>query len=193
MSFIMVDRTLRWAHHSSHRPPLHKGFCSCSTKAVWALSCPYPQCWQNWGPPWAGATLSESLLASLTETPHLLFSTSMLLVCPRQKHWQAFEFGCADGSGQGSRKGSHVYEINTLLWNFGRPQPRIGGLSVSKTERIRRQSRSETSRRAGDQIWQTYIWYLPVICTHSVKRTFGGFMSCLPPWHLYVHADTKLW
>ena len=67
----------------------------------------------------------------------------------RQK--QAFEFGCADGQGQASRRGSHVYEINTWLWNFGRPQPRVGGLSVAKTERIRRQARSETSRRA----WET--------------------------------------
>ena len=55
---------------------------------------------------------------------------------PRQK--QAFEYGCADGSGQGSRRGSHVYEINSWLWNFGRPQPRIGGLSVAKTEGVRR-------------------------------------------------------
>ena len=68
----------------------------------------------------------------------------------RQK--QAFKFGCADGQGQASRRGSHVYEINTWLWNFGRPQPRVGGLSVAKTERIRRQSRSETSRRA----WETW-------------------------------------
>ena len=67
----------------------------------------------------------------------------------RQK--QAFEFGCANCQGQASRRGSHVYEINTWLWNFGRPQPRVGGLSVAKTERIRRQSRSETSRRA----WET--------------------------------------
>jgi hypothetical protein len=65
---------------------------------------------------------------------------------PQQK--QAFEFGCADGSGQGSRRGSHVYEINTWLWNFGRPQPRIAGLSVAKTERIRRASRSDSARRA---------------------------------------------
>ena len=57
----------------------------------------------------------------------------------------------ADGQGQASRRGSHVYEINTWLWNFGRPQPRVGGLSVAKTERIRRQARSETSRRA----WET--------------------------------------
>ena len=120
---------------------------------------------------------------------------------PRQK--QAFEYGCADGSGQGSRRGSHVYEINNWLWNFGSPQPRIGGLSVAKTERIRRQSRSETARRtaatkkarkrAVDEIWQTYTWYLPVICTNSVNRAFRGFMTCLPPWQLYVHAGAKLW
>jgi hypothetical protein len=28
------------------------------------------------------------------------------------------------------------YEINTWLWNFGRPQPRVGGHSVAKTEKI---------------------------------------------------------
>jgi hypothetical protein len=62
---------------------------------------------------------------------------------------QAFEFGCADGqAGPVSRRGSHVYEINTWLWNFCRPQPRVGGLSVAKTERISRESRSKTSRRA---------------------------------------------
>ncbi len=46
----------------------------------------------------------------------------------------AFEYCCADGAGPTSRRGSHVYEINTWLWNFGRPQPRVGGLSVAKTE-----------------------------------------------------------
>jgi hypothetical protein len=49
----------------------------------------------------------------------------------RQK--QAFEFGSADGASQGSRRGSHVYEINTWLWNFGRPQPRVGGILVAET------------------------------------------------------------
>ena len=34
--------------------------------------------------------------------------------------------------------------------NFGRPQPRIGGLSVAETKGVRRQSRSETSRRAAE-------------------------------------------
>ena len=38
----------------------------------------------------------------------------------RQK--TAFECGCADGPGPALRKGSHVYEINTWLWAFGRPQ-----------------------------------------------------------------------
>ena len=64
---------------------------------------------------------------------------------------QAFEFGCADGQGPASRRGSPVYEVNDWLWNFGRPQPRVGGLSVSNTERIRRRSRSEASRRS----WET--------------------------------------
>ena len=59
----------------------------------------------------------------------------------------AFECGCADGAGLNSRMGSHVYEINTWLWNFGRPQPRVGGLSVAKTEKIRREARSEASKR----------------------------------------------
>jgi hypothetical protein len=61
----------------------------------------------------------------------------------------AFESGCADDKKPASRRGSHVYEIYTWLWNLGRPQPQVGGLLVAKTEMIRRQSRSETSRRAG--------------------------------------------
>ena len=63
----------------------------------------------------------------------------------RQK--DAFECGCADGAGPTSRRGSHVYEINTWLWNFGRPQPRVGDLSVAKTEKLRRKSLSEASKR----------------------------------------------
>jgi hypothetical protein len=31
----------------------------------------------------------------------------------------AFESSCADGPGPASRRGSHVYEIYTWLWNFG--------------------------------------------------------------------------
>ncbi len=47
----------------------------------------------------------------------------------RQK--QAFKFGCADGQGPASRRGSHVYEINDWLWIFGRPQPRVGYHSIT--------------------------------------------------------------
>ena len=54
-----------------------------------------------------------------------------------------FEYGCADGPLQGSRRGSHVYEVNTWLWNFGRPQPRVGGLSVAATQKIRKRCKGE--------------------------------------------------
>ena len=64
----------------------------------------------------------------------------------RQK--TAFDCGCADVPGRASREGSHFYEINTWLWSFGRPQPRIGGLFVSKAQRIRKASRSEAAKRA---------------------------------------------
>ena len=62
----------------------------------------------------------------------------------RQK--QAFEFWCADGQGPASRRGSHAYEINTWLC---RPYPRVGGLSVAKTEMIRRQSRTPGQKHPG--------------------------------------------
>ena len=91
-------------------------------------------------------------------------STISYKYAPRQK--QAFEFRCADGASQGSRRGSHVYEINTWLWNFGRPQPRVRGLSVARTERIRRKSRSETSRRA----WETRKAHeLELACTYHFQ------------------------
>jgi hypothetical protein len=57
----------------------------------------------------------------------------------------SLECCCADGAGPASRRVSHVYEINTWLWNFGLPQPSVGGLSVSKTEKIKR--KSEAAKR----------------------------------------------
>jgi hypothetical protein len=62
-----------------------------------------------------------------------------------------FALGCADGPLQGSRRGSHVYEVNTKLWNFGRPQPRVACLSVAETEKIRKRCRGEAARGA----WKT--------------------------------------
>ena len=29
--------------------------------------------------------------------------------------------------------------------------------------------------------------------TNPVNRAFRGYMTCLPHWHLYVHAGAKLW
>jgi hypothetical protein len=69
----------------------------------------------------------------------------------RQK--DAFECCCADGAGPTSQRVIHVYEINTWLWNFGRPQPRVGDLSVAKTEMLRRKIRSEASKRG----WATKL------------------------------------
>ena len=81
-----------------------------------------------------------SFLAFFMAMPCLPFHTLASMLLDRSRP-----------SNSGSRRGSHVYEINTWMWNFGRPQPRVGGLSVVKTEEIRRLSRSETSRRA----WKT--------------------------------------
>ncbi len=49
-----------------------------------------------------------------------------------------FPYGCADGPAKGleTRRGSHVYEVNAWLWNFGRPQPQVACLSVAKTVKI---------------------------------------------------------
>ncbi len=95
----------------------------------------------------------EDLLGREPLFPCFLDSNSISTIPYRYTARQklAFLSGCADGQGPASRRGSHVYEIYTWLWNFGRPQPRVGGLSVAKTVRTRRQSGSETSRRA----WET--------------------------------------
>jgi hypothetical protein len=85
-----------------------------------------------------------------------------LTSCPKDEHLQwfiglygehiipAIMHRYTQGITQG-HWGGHVYEINAWLWNFGRFQPRlprVGGLSVAKTERIRNKSRSEAALRA---------------------------------------------
>ena len=69
----------------------------------------------------------------------------------RQK--RDFAFGCADGPGQGSRRGSHVYEVNTWLWNFGRPQLRVASLSVAKTKKVSKRCRGDVAKSA----WETRL------------------------------------
>jgi hypothetical protein len=81
----------------------------------------------------------HSFLASLTETPHLLFPTSMLLDRSRPLHSAVVTDQARD------LVGVVTLTRSTPGCGSGRPQPRISGLSVAKTERIRRQSRSETS------------------------------------------------
>ncbi len=92
------------------------------------------------------------------------------------RHSRDFAFGCADGPLQGSRRGSHLYEVNTWLWNFGRPQPRVACLSVAETEKIRKRCRGEAARGAwktqrarkraaaeaqvADNIWQAYTCFI---------------------------------
>jgi hypothetical protein len=93
----------------------------------------------------------EDLLGRVPLLPCFRNITSSILYKYAGRQKQAFEFGCADCQGPASRRGSHVYEINDWPWNFCKPQLRVGGLSVAKMERIRRKSRSETSRRA----WET--------------------------------------
>ncbi len=109
--------------------------------------------YMNWTVPALYVGRAEDLLGRVPLFPCFLDGNTSSTIphkyAARQK--QAFEFGCANGHGQASRRGSYVYEINTWLWNFGRPQARVAGLSVAKTERIGRQSRSDTSRRA----WET--------------------------------------
>jgi len=52
-------------------------------------------------------------------------------------------------------RGSHVYEANTWLWNFGQPQPEpsVASLSVAKTEKICK--RSQCRGAAAKSAWKT--------------------------------------
>jgi hypothetical protein len=48
-------------------------------------------------------------------------------------------------------RGSHVYEVNTWLWNFGLPQPCVANLSFAKTEKICKRCRGAAAKSA----WET--------------------------------------
>ena len=50
-----------------------------------------------------------------------------------------FPYCYADVAKESGRKpeGSNVYEVHPWLWPFGRGKPRLGGLSLSKTEVLR--------------------------------------------------------
>ena len=61
-----------------------------------------------------------------------------------------FPMGCADAAGVDGRRGSNVYEVNPWLWQFGRGKPRLGGLSVEKTQERMQAARDERSLRAAE-------------------------------------------
>jgi hypothetical protein len=62
------------------------------------------------------------------------------------------------GSGQGPRRSSHVYEINTWMWNFDRPLPRVGGLSVAKVAA----KPSDMSPHCAQGVPETFIHFASV-------------------------------
>ncbi len=80
------------------------------------------------------------------------------------------------------------------------PQPRVGGLSVAKTEKIRRKSRSEASKRG----WATklackwssygiclvYTWHIPVISlVYPVRQLIMPF-ECYQAWKVASLGET---
>ena len=50
--------------------------------------------------------------------------------------------GSCDTAAANGRRDSNVYEVNPWLWQFGRGKPRLGGLSVEKTD-----DRKETAQK----------------------------------------------
>lgn len=60
-----------------------------------------------------------------------------------------FNMGRAD-SLDGNIHGSSVYEVNLWIWQFGRGRPRIGGLSVEKTDEKRKLCRTQAALASAD-------------------------------------------
>ena len=65
----------------------------------------------------------EDLLGRVPLIPCFLDGNATLTIPHKYSSRQrdAFECCCADGAGPNLQRGSHVYKINTWLWNFGRP------------------------------------------------------------------------
>ena len=61
-----------------------------------------------------------------------------------------FPMGCADAAAVDGRRGSNIYEVNPWLWQFGRGKPRLGGLSVEKTQERMQAASSERNLRAAE-------------------------------------------
>ncbi len=94
----------------------------------------------------------------------------------------AFECGCADGAGPTTRRGSHVYEINTWLWNLDGPSL---AWAASQWPRLRRSKGSPGQRLPSadgqlsglaSDLRLVYVWYI-----HGIYLVY--------PW--YILSDSK--
>ncbi len=61
-----------------------------------------------------------------------------------------FQMGCTDTAVVDCRCGSNIYEVNQWLWQFGHGKPRLGGLSVGKTEERKAAASIERYKRAAE-------------------------------------------
>ncbi len=61
-----------------------------------------------------------------------------------------FPMGCADSAASDGRRGSNVYEVNTLLWNFGCGKPHLGGLTVEETAMRKETVRKDQAKRSSE-------------------------------------------
>ena len=58
--------------------------------------------------------------------------------------------GSCDSAAADGQRGSHVYEVNPWLWQFGRGKPRLGGLSVEQTAERKEAALQERSLRGAE-------------------------------------------
>ena len=61
-----------------------------------------------------------------------------------------FPVGSCDTAAADGRRGSNVYEVNPWLWQFGRGKPRLGGLSVEKTDAKKQDAQKERLMRGAE-------------------------------------------
>ena len=58
--------------------------------------------------------------------------------------------GCADAAALDGRQSSNVHEVNPWLWQLGRGKPRLGGLTVEKTAKMRVAKDVDWKKRAAE-------------------------------------------
>ena len=68
----------------------------------------------------------------------------------RQHKRSGFPVGICDTAAADGRRGSNVYEVNPWLWQFGRGKPRLGGLSVEKTDDRKEAAQKERLLRGAE-------------------------------------------